>query len=227
MGTRARFTSVVIPAYQARSTLQELVARLRHSMRDLHIIVVDDGSTDDTTELAAAMGTIVLRHEQNRGKGAALQTGFDFAKKQTDVDFVFTMDADLQHQPEEMQNFIRTQQQTGAEIVIGWRERIGTHMPIHRIISNTLTSKLVSLKTGIKMRDSQCGFRLIRRNVLEKIQLESCGFEAETEFLIKAARHGFKIEFVPIHTVYGTEKSYMTHWKTTMNFLRVLLQEYA
>ena len=100
-------------------------------------------------------------------------------------------------------------------------------MPSHRILSNTLTSALVSLKTGMKIKDSQCGFRLIRKRVLENIQLESRGYEAETEFLIKAARLEFKIEFVPVHTVYGSEKSYMTHWATTMNFIKVLLRKYS
>jgi glycosyltransferase involved in cell wall biosynthesis len=220
-------TSVLIPAYNAGTSLEELVNRLRRSVGDMRIIVVDDGSIDNTTEIAHLVGATVLRHDKNCGKGATLQTGFDFLKKQPDVEFILTLDADLQHQPEDIQKFFNIQQQTSADIVIGWRERAGTKMPVHRIISNTLTSALVSLKTGMKIKDSQCGFRLIRKRVLENIQLESRGYEAETELLIKAAQLKFKIEFVPVYTVYGSEKSYMTHWATTMNFLKVLLRKYS
>jgi hypothetical protein len=133
----------------------------------------------------------------------------------------------LQHQPEDVPKFLCAQQQHDADIVIGWRERIGTRMPVHRIISNTLTSTMVGMKTGMKIRDSQCGFRLIRRSVIEKTLLESTGYEAETEFLIKAALQDFKIEFVPVRTIYGDEKSYMTHWTTTLNFIKVLFRDYT
>ena len=78
----------------------------------------------------------------------------------------------------------------------------------------------------MKIKDSQCGFRLIRRSVVESVRLETTGYEAETEFLIKAARRGFTIEFVPVQTVYGKEKSYMTHWATTMNFIKVIIRNY-
>jgi glycosyltransferase involved in cell wall biosynthesis len=217
---------VLIPAYNAGTSLEELVTRLHHSIGDTKIIVVDDGSTDNTAKIARLNGATVLQHEKNRGKGAALRTGFDFLKKMTDVKFILALDADLQHQPEDIKKFFSTQQSTDADIVIGWRKRAGTKMPIHRILSNTLTSALVSLKTGMKIKDSQCGFRLIRKSVLENIQLETDGYEAETEFLIKAALLKFKIEFVPIITLYGGEKSYMTHWETTMNFIKVILRKY-
>jgi glycosyltransferase involved in cell wall biosynthesis len=227
MDSIASSTSVLIPAYNAGTSLEELVNRLRRSAGNMQVIVVDDGSIDNTAEIARLAGATVLRHDGNRGKGAALQTGFDFLKKQMDVEFILTLDADLQHQPEDIHKFFSTQQQTGADIVIGWRKRAGTKMPVHRILSNTLTSALVSLKTGMKIKDSQCGFRLIHKGVLENIQLESLGYEAETELLIKAARLKFKIEFVPVHTVYGSEKSYMTHWATTMNFIKVILRKYS
>jgi glycosyltransferase involved in cell wall biosynthesis len=227
MDSILRSTSVLIPAYNAGPFLEELVSRIRRSIGDIQMVVVDDGSTDNTTEIARLVGVTVLQHDKNCGKGAALQTGFDFLKKQADVEFILTLDADLQHQPEDIQKFFNTQQQTNADIVIGWRERAGTKMPLHRILSNIITSALVSLKTGMKIKDSQCGFRLIRKKVLEDIQLESRGYEAETELLIKAARLNFKIEFVPVHTVYGSEKSYMTHWATTMKFIKVLLRKYS
>ena len=218
--------AVLIPAFNAEHSLAELVSRLHNAIGNVQIVVVDDGSIDRTNEIASSIGAVVLHHEKNRGKGAALQTGFDYLKEQTGIEFILTMDADLQHQPEDIPKFLLVQQKTNADIVIGWRERIGTRMPVHRRLSNTITSALVGMRTGVKIKDSQCGFRLIRQSVIESIRLESTGYEAETEFLIKAARRGFKIEFVPVQTIYGAEKSYMTHWATTVNFIKVIFRKY-
>jgi glycosyltransferase involved in cell wall biosynthesis len=219
--------AVLIPAFNAELSLSELVGRLKKITKDIPVIVVDDGSTDGTAEIAGALGTTLLRHGKNQGKGAALQTGFSWIRNRDDIDFVLTVDADLQHQPEDIPKFFDLQKRTGADIVIGWRERRGTGMPLHRMLSNTITSSLVGMRTGIVIRDSQCGFRLIRRSVLERVQLESAGFEAETEFLLKAAGKGCTIEFVPVKTIYGNEKSSMTHWTTTKNFIKVLFRDYA
>jgi glycosyltransferase involved in cell wall biosynthesis len=226
MGFSAETTAVCIPAFNAEHSLSDLINRVRLAIGPVQIVVVDDGSTDRTHEIALSVGAVVLRHQKNSGKGAALQSGFDFIKKQTGIEFILTLDADLQHQPEDIPKFFLTQQKTNADIVIGWRERIGTGMPMHRRLSNTITSVLVGIRTGAKMKDSQCGFRLIRRSVIDHVQLESPGYEAETEFLIKAARCGFKIEFVPVQTIYGKEKSYMTHWATTVNFIKVIFRNY-
>jgi len=226
MGFITKTIAVLIPAFNAEYSLAKLVNRLRNAIGDVQIIVVDDGSLDRTNEVANSIGAIVLRHEKNQGKGAALQTGFDFLNKQIGIEFIVTIDADLQHQPEDVPKFLIIQQKTNADIVIGWRERIGTQMPLHRKLSNTITSALVGMRTGVKIKDSQCGFRLIRRTVIERVQLESTGYEAETEFIIKAACRGFKIEFVPVQTIYGTEKSYMRHWATTVNFIKVIFRKY-
>lgn len=226
MGIITKTIAVLIPAFNARYSLAELVSRLRSRIGDVQIIVVDDGSTDRTNEVAASIRTVVVRHEKNCGKGAALQTGFDFANRQTGIEFILTMDADLQHQPEDVPKFFLAQQKNDADIVIGWRERKGTPMPMHRKLSNAITSALVGIRTGVKVKDSQCGFRLMRRSVIEKVRLDSTGYEAETEFLIKAAKRGFKIEFVPVQTIYGKEKSYMKNWTTTINFVKVIFRKY-
>jgi len=218
--------AVLIPAYNAEASLSELVHRLREVAGEVQVIVVDDGSMDRTGEVAVSLGASLLQHERNRGKGAALQTGFQWVKNLAGIEFVLTIDADLQHQPEDIPKFLEMQHRTGADIIVGWRERRGTGMPLHRMLSNTITSSLVGIRTGIAIKDSQCGFRLIRKSVLGQIQLESAGYEAETEFLLKAAREGCTIDFVPVCTVYGNEKSYMTHWTTTKNFIKVLFREY-
>jgi glycosyltransferase involved in cell wall biosynthesis len=227
MEEQRKSTAVIIPAFNAEASIEELINRLSRSVSEARIVVVDDGSTDRTGEVAKSAGAFLLRHEKNRGKGAALQTGFDFTKGLSGIENIVTIDADLQHRPEDVLNFFLVQQQTDADIVVGSRERVGTKMPVHRILSNTITSAIVGLRTGVRIKDSQCGFRLLRREVIEKIRLESDGYEAETEFLIKAAQHGFKINFVPVRTIYGKERSYMTHWTTTVNFIKVIFRKYA
>ena len=219
-------TAVLIPAFNAAQSLGSLLERIPRNIVERCIVVVDDGSSDDTSRIAADAGAVVIRHEHNRGKGAALRSGFEYVLASTRSDSVLTMDADLQHDPAEISKFLAAWESGGTDLVLGCR-RFGSGMPIHRILSNVITSSLVSARTGVRIRDSQTGFRLIAREVLSSIKLESDGYEAETEFLIKAARRGFRISTVPIATIYGTAPSHMTHWKTTKRFLQVLLREYT
>ncbi len=226
MNDRIERLAVLIPAFNAGRTLDVLLARLESVVLPKNVLVVNDGSTDETLNIAIGRGTKVISLEKNQGKGAALRKGFGLLKDDVDIDCIATIDADLQHKPEDLVQFERKRRETGADIVIGLRKRIGTEMPLHRRMSNAITSFLVSLRTGARVLDSQCGYRLIGRNVLEGVSMQSSGFEAETEFLIKAIRSGFTIQYVPIQTIYNGEVSHMSNWKTTMNFVKVLLQAY-
>lgn len=219
-------TAVIIPAYNAGRTIGELLERLSLSLRQPQFIVIDDGSGDDTSAAATAAGAFVIRHEANRGKGAALRTAFQYFLTSTEHPFAITMDADLQHDPSDAPRFVSAWERGNADLVVGSRSRLGSGMPLERIVSNTVTSSLVSARTGVPIKDSQSGFRLIGRNVLSAISLDSDGYEAETELLIKATRKGFRIVSVPVATIYGTSRSYMTHWKTIKRFLQVLFKEY-
>jgi len=219
-------TAVLIPALNAARTLGQLLEGLKPFLAAGDIVVVDDGSSDESAAIAKAAGAVVLKHSSNRGKGAALRTGFAYILSSTSYDSVITMDADLQHKPEDVPGFLAAWKSGEADLILGYRNKIGSGMPLHRILSNTITSALVSARTGIRIRDSQTGFRLIARRVLASVEVHSDGYEAETEMLIRAARQGFRIAGIPVATVYDGAPSHMTHWRTTMQFLKVLLKEY-
>ncbi|MEW5798059.1 MAG: glycosyltransferase family 2 protein [Bacteroidota bacterium] len=216
---------VVIPAYNAADTLSPLLERTVRFVPKTNIIVVNDGSGDSTGIIAESFGVCIVTHQKNKGKGAALQSGFD-AALQHGCDAVITMDADLQHQPEDIPRFAELYLAREYDIIIGNRLHNKKGMPFHRVLSNTITTFLVNVRTGASIADSQSGFRFITRRVLDNVKMQRIGFEAETEFLLKAAKLKFSFGSIPIETVYAGEKSHMTHLQTTINFVKVLFKEY-
>jgi glycosyltransferase involved in cell wall biosynthesis len=219
-------TAVIIPAYNAGTSLRALLSGVQKHVPLRDVVLVDDGSTDETAGIAAEAGVVLLSHKVNLGKGAALRTAFRYVVESGLYDSAVTMDADLQHDPEDMPKFLAAWLGNQGDVILGSRRRLGSGMPIHRVLSNTITSALVSARTGVKIRDSQTGFRLLGREVMDTVRFEADGYVAETEILIRAAKMGFRISGVPIATIYGGAPSHMTHWKTTRQFLHVLLKEY-
>ncbi len=214
---------IAIPAYNAAPTLVELVKRVRASIPTAHILVVDDGSTDHTGDLAEGMGVQVIRHSQNRGKGEALRTAFTAALEQG-VAALIQLDADLQHAPESIGDFVRAFEGRGADIVVGHRDIHAGRMPIQRQWSNRITSRVVSVLSGRRIPDSQCGYRLISRRAFEHIQPRSSRFEFESEFLILAGRAGMRIESVPIETLYQGEGTSIRGWRDTIRFVKMAIR---
>ncbi len=209
---------VVIPAYRAEAHVGEVVRGVLAVSRAMGVVVVDDGSADATGERAREAGATVVRHEVNRGKWAALETGFgEFLK--TSCRAVITLDADGQHSPAEIPNLVGPWIREGADIVIGTRKREVGNMPFVRILTNSISSGLVSLVAGTTIRDSQSGFRLHSRRVIENVEVKTGGYEAESEILVKAARMGYKIAEAPISTIYGEETSHIHPLKVPARFL--------
>jgi glycosyltransferase involved in cell wall biosynthesis len=217
--------AVIIPAYNAASSLEELLVRMRTIHAPEATLVVDDGSSDRTAGIAQSLGIAVCSHEKNLGKGAALSTGFSYALAHG-YDAVVTLDSDLQHKPEDIPRFIRAYEESHADIIIGSRLHSLRGMPYHRRLSNLMTTALVRARTGAAIEDSQSGFRLIHSRALRMVHTTSQGFEAETEFIIRAALKQCVFASIPIDTIYAGEKSTMTHWHTTQRFIRVLLTDY-
>jgi glycosyltransferase involved in cell wall biosynthesis len=184
------------------------------------VIAVNDGSTDDSvSKIFINENVIVLNEPENRGKGFALRKGF--AKViELGCDAVITLDADLQHNPELIPVLLASLD--NFDLVLGNRLKDLSGMPFQRIVSNKLTSFLLSKKTGLKIIDSQCGFRALSVEVLQKVHTRSNGYEAESEIIILAARAGFKIGFVEVQTIYGNEKSKLNPVKAIFGFIKVL-----
>ncbi len=197
--------AVVIPAYNEAKMIGRVIRAIPKNLPQLGrpiIIVVDDGSTDQTASVARRARAMVLRHLLNRGKGVALSTGFKAAKVLR-ASVVVTIDADGQHDPREIAALTRPVLQRQADIVIGSRLLIKNgRMPLERLLANKLSNILTKLLAKIAVTDSQSGFRAFSGRALAALDLSSRGFEVETEMLMQAKTKRLQIAEVPIKTIY-------------------------
>lgn len=216
--------SAIIPAYNEEERISGVIRGIKKHLMAENIIVVDDGSTDDTGRVAGSEGAHLISNGKNLGKGASLRKGFDLAASMDGIEGVFTVDADGQHDPEEIPVFISKFEESGADIVIGDRMADTESMPLIRKMTNLVTSGVISRRSGLRIRDSQSGYRLIRCRLLREIELVTSRFETESEILIKASRRGALIESVPIRTIYGREISKIRPLRDTYRFLKLVMR---
>ena len=214
--------AIVIPAHNEAQAIGPLVAAVRGLGYDC--IVIDDGSSDQTAEMASAAQAVVIRTGYKSGKGNALKLGFDYVLK-NDYEALIAMDGDGQHAPSDLAAFVECYQKTGADLVNGNRMGDTKNMPWLRRATNRFMSWLISLFCHQQVPDTQCGFRLVRTDVLRKITLVSTNFEIETEVLIKASKKGFTIASVPIQTIYRDEVSKIRPVRDTLRFIAYLWRE--
>ena len=208
----------VIPFFNECGTIRKITEETLKYVD--HVIAVNDGSTDDSPALIDDLNNLsILNFDSNRGKGAALKRGFQESIS-AGFDYCVTLDADFQHPPEYIPSFLEVLDH--ADAVIGSRMRDISRMPFQRILSNKITSFLLSVKTGNKIIDSQCGFRAYRTSALKEILPTFTGYEAESEMIVYAARRNFEIKFVYIPTIYGSEKSKMKPLEAISGFIKVL-----
>ena len=195
---------VLIPAYDAAGSIGKILDGVRLAAPGLPVLVVDDGSRDATAQAARAAGAEVRSHEVNRGKGAALRTGFAEALLRG-ASGVVTLDADGQHPPELVPRFLEAS--AGADLVLGCRMDEARAMPWLRRQANRFASRMVSALSGQGIRDSQCGYRWISAEVLRKVPLRTEHYETESELLVLTARAGFRIAEIPVPAIYAGERS--------------------
>ncbi len=213
---------VVVPAYMEQRKINDVVRRI--GKYSSHVIVVDDGSTDRTSEEASEAGAVVLRHERNMGKGAALNSGFTYARF-NDFHCLITMDADGQHDPADIPRFIEAHRRTGIPVLVGNRMAVPEKMPFLRRWTNRLMSWYLSRKMRQYVPDTQCGFRLYRCDVIPFIATEAERYAAESEILLHVASRGIRIDSVPIDAIYGDEESKINPFMDTLRFLRMIHKE--
>jgi glycosyltransferase involved in cell wall biosynthesis len=211
----------VIPCFNVEQTILEVIHKTCQFIELSHLIVVDDGSFDQTATIARKTGSIVLQNGVNHGKGYSLKKGFQYAIKNR-FEAIVTLDGDLQHDPLEIPNFIEHYKKTNADLILGDRTYDFSSMPLDRQFSNKMTSLLISLLTGQRVKDSQTGYRLIRTEILKSIQLISNRYETESELLLKALLNGYKIAHVPIKTIYNNRPSHIHRFIDTLRFLKIV-----
>lgn len=213
--TPARLLAV-IPAYNEARGIGLVVTRAREYAP---VLVVDDGSTDETTLRAEAAGATVLLQTPNQGKGAALRAGFRWAL-QHDYDAVITLDADGQHNPAEIPGFVEAYTARGGDLIIGARDFAA--MPLLRRLANTSGGWVFSWAVGQPVRDNQSGYRLLSRRMLHALlDGAESGFEFEMEMIVTCVRCGYDLAWTPIQTIYAGESSHIRPWQHTRNFCRV------
>jgi glycosyltransferase involved in cell wall biosynthesis len=210
----------VIPGYQEGPRIGAVVER---ALRHLPVLVVDDGSTDDTAAAAEAAGARVIRQVPNQGKGAALRAAFRVALDE-DWAAVLTLDADGQHDPDEIPRFVAAFGAPGAsgprpELVIGRRDF--ARMPVVRRLSNTIGTAAFSWAVGQHVADNQSGYRLLgRRLMAATLDSEERGFEFEVEMIAVCLRNGWTLGWVPISTIYAGEPSHVKPVAHLRHFVR-------
>jgi glycosyltransferase involved in cell wall biosynthesis len=222
LGVMTMRTCVIIPTYNESKTIAGLIQQARLS--GLEVIVIDDGSRDNTADIAQASKALVLRNVKNLGKGASLVKGYDFALARG-FDAVISMDGDGQHSCDDLAAFMHKAESSGCAIIVGNRMSSTQQMPALRVATNRFMSWLISLVTGQYIPDTQCGFRLVKKELLEKLNLSTSKYETESEILIQASRLGFKIESVAVRTIYSGQKSQINPFVDTLRFLRFIIRE--
>jgi len=221
-------TLIVIPCYNEETTIGSVI--LKSKKYADKILVVDDGSTDDTANIAREAGAIVISHSKNMGKSAAIKTGFQYALE-NGFDYVVTIDGDGQHDPGEIPNILGNVINNGHDISIGYRVGDDTEMPKWRKIGKRVLDYGTSLGSGGFVTDSQCGFRAFNRKALESITPRLLGnnFTVESEQLVRAHELGLGVATTSVTCKYEnldtSTKNPATHGFSVLRYVILLIAE--
>ena len=218
-----RDVAAIIPAYNEAATIGDIVGRALAVVPD--VIVVDDGSCDNTAEIAVAAGAVVLRQNGNRGKGAALWRGMTHALS-LGVRHIVTLDGDGQHRPEDIARLVAASRRDSSGIVLGSRRAHKKDFPLARYIANRIADFWVSWAAGFPIEDTQSGFRVYPADVVRRLAARpprSPGFAFESEILIAAHWQGFRCRSVDIAALYGDALRRPSHFRPAADIARIVL----
>ncbi|MBN2328642.1 MAG: glycosyltransferase family 2 protein [Candidatus Omnitrophica bacterium] len=213
--------AVVVPCYNVQDVCADVINRLKPY--GCAVIAVDDGSMDQTYSVLSNLGVIVIQHEVNRGKGHALRSGFHYMLEQGRWTHAATIDADGQHDPDEIPALMKLAADQQIDLLIGARQFDRSKMPIKRWIANKISSFLISKLIRTDIKDIQSGYRIYSRRFLESIfpEVSSAGFEIETELLILALRRKAVIREAPIRSIYSQRANQLSNWKAFHDSVRI------
>jgi glycosyltransferase involved in cell wall biosynthesis len=209
--------AALIPCFNEATAIGEVVRAVHQHLPV--VLVVDDGSTDDTAANAATAGAEMVRHATNRGKGAALRVGFQHLRDRG-FQWALTLDGDGQHAADDIPKFFQRAEAGGASLIVGDRLSHAEKIPPLRRRVNRWMTKRLSRRAGLPLADSQCGFRLVNLAALSGVELTADHFEIESELLLRFVAAGRKVEFVPIEVIYKTNASKIHPLVDTWRWLR-------
>lgn len=191
---------IIVPAYNEEKTIKDVILDLKRF--GYEVLVVDDGSVDQTAKLAEEAGARVLRHFINLGQGAAIKTGFDFALK-TDAKIVVTFDADGQHLVEDIPYLVQPILEGKIEVVNGSRFQQKQNVPFSRWLMNQVANLVTFILFGVYSTDSQSGFKVFSRKALEELEIKANGFDWASEVMAEIKRKKIKFLEAPIKVRYS------------------------
>ena len=221
-------TALIIPVYIKQPSLNPdslypLIDKIREFIRPEHIFIIDDGSIEGALDSLSGESCRIVRHPVNLGKGKALQSGFK-AASEAGYDWGITLDADGQHAPEHLPAFIEKAESGDYGLIAGSRRSDMSGMPLDRRFSNLTTSFILSVISGRKILDAQCGYRMYNLNFVNRLEFKTSGFDTENELLLAAFRKNINIGWVDIKTIYGNENSHIDRASDTMKFIKLIIK---
>ncbi len=211
---------ILIPCYNTHKYLNKLLSLLI-SKTDTPILLIDDGSSPALNINNFKSHSInIRRNDINRGKGYSIQLGFQYAIE-NNYTHVITLDGDLQHDPDDISKFINYDQ--NSDFLIGYR-KFSKPMPYSRILSNTITSNIISMLIHKKIKDSQCGYRRYKMSAISECDFKENGYLLESEILLNCVKKNTMINNVDIKVVYDGSPSHIKKFDDSIRFIRLVLR---
>jgi glycosyltransferase involved in cell wall biosynthesis len=217
--------AAIVPAFDAARTVGDVVTGLLAHWDAASVVVVDDGSTDSTSDVARSAGARVVRHATNRGKGAALRTGLEEARA-LGASMAVTVDADGQHLPGEAARLSR-HGAPGDALVLGVRDLVRDGAPRANRFSNGISNFFLSQFTGRALHDTQCGLRRYPVGPTLELGPRDDGYAFEAECVLRAARAGWNIVEVPVKVYYPPEEERVSHFHVVRDPARIVYRVVA
>ncbi len=215
-------TIALIPALNEEKTIEEVISRIKKI--GLKPIVIDDGSTDRTNELAKKSNAIVIKHTINMGKGGALKTGFNYIlKEMPEVKYVVIIDADMQYLPEQADRILKPLKNKKADFVMGYRD--WSTVPLRHNFGNFVWRSIFNLFFGTKLKDTNCGYMGLSRKAVEKIRKIHGGYIIENMMLVEVLKYRLRIKQVPVTVIYKYKRSIVNGLRTGLGVLVFIIVE--